>query len=84
MDRLVVLEGLSVVSDVETVGSLETIGHAVVEGEQRGHGTDLSAHVTSCSHSSSRERFDTWAFVFDDSSSSTLDGKYTSDLENDV
>jgi len=48
--RQVMLEGLSVVSDVGTVGSLEIIGHAVVEGEQRGRGTDLSAHVTNCSH----------------------------------
>jgi len=80
----VMLEGLGVISDLGAIGSLQVIAHAVVEGEQRGSGTNLGTHVANRGHSSGRERFETRALVFDDSSSSALDGKDPSDLENDI
>ena len=80
----VMLEGIGVVSDLGAVGSLEIIDHAVVEGEQRGCGTNLSPHIANGGHPSSRERFDTWALVFDDGSSSALDSKNTGNLEDNI
>ena len=56
----------------------------MVEGEQRGRSANFGTHVTNGGHSSSRERLETWGLVFDDSSSSTLDGKNTSDLEDGI
>ena len=80
----VVRELLGIVCDHGTVGGIEIVGHAVVEGEEGGGGTDFSTHVADGSHASAAEGFDTRAGVLDDGTCSTLDGKNASDLENDV
>lgn len=80
----VVLELGGVVGDVGTLGGLEVVGHAAVEGEHGGGGTNLGTHVTDGGHTSARERLETRAEVLDDSTSSTLDGKDASNLEDNV
>jgi hypothetical protein len=80
----VVLEGVGVVGDLGPVGRLQVIDHTVIEGEQRGRDTGLSTHIAGGGHSGSGERFETRALVFDDSSSSTLDGENTSELEDNI
>ena len=56
----------------------------MVEGEKRGSSTDLSAHVTDSGHARARERLDTRTTVLHDGTSSTLDSKNTSNLEDDI
>jgi hypothetical protein len=50
----VVVELLSVLGNVFTVGSLEVSAHSVVVREERGRGTDLGTHVTDRSHTGTR------------------------------
>jgi hypothetical protein len=80
----VVLEGLGVLADVVTLGSVEVVTHAGVVGEEGGGSTDLGTHVTDGGHSSAGERVDTLTEVLDDGARSTLDGKDTGDLEDDI
>lgn len=80
----VVLESLGVRTDVGTVGRVEVLTHATVVGEERGGCTDFGTHVADGGHSSARERVDTLSEIFDDGSRSSLDGKDTSDLEDDI
>lgn len=77
-------EGFGIVSNVGTLGSLEVVDHAVVEGEERSCSTNFSTHVTNRSHTRAGERFDTRTTVLDDSTSSTLDRKNAGNLEDDV
>ena len=56
----------------------------MVEGEERGSSTNFSTHVTNRSHARARERLDTRTAVLNNRTSSTLDGKDTGDLEDDV
>jgi hypothetical protein len=56
----------------------------VVEGEERGGGTDLSTHITDSSHARARERFDTRTAVLDNGTSPTLDSEDTSNFEDDI
>ena len=72
------------VSDVLTLGDSKVIVHAVVEGEQRGGGTNLGTHVTDGGHTGTRDTVNTRAVVFDNGTSSTLDSEDTSNLKNDV
>ena len=80
----VVLEALGVVGDVRTLGGIEVVDHAVVEGEERGRRTNLGTHITDRGHTRARERLDTRASVLNDGTSAALDGEDTSDLEDDV
>jgi hypothetical protein len=80
---LAVLVGLEVVVELlgvaglgGTAGSLEVLGHAVVEGEERSGRTDLGTHVTDGGHTRAR--------VLDDGAGTALDGEDASDLEDDV
>lgn len=94
LDQLVVLSTLILpqllcvstgeVSDVLTLGDGKVIVHAVVEGEQRGGGTNFSTHVTDGGHTGTRDTVDTRAVVFDNGTSSTLNSQDTSNLENDI
>lgn len=72
------------VSDVLALGDGKVVVHAVVEGEQRGGGTNLGTHVTDGGHTGTRDTVDTRAVVFDNSTSSTLDSENSSNLKNDV
>ena len=78
------LEALSILGDFRSLGSIEVIGHTVVEGEQAGGSTNFSTHVANGGHSRARQGFNTGSIVFDDGTSSTLDGEDTSDLEDDI
>lgn len=80
----VVLEALSVFGDRTALSGVEVIGHPVVEGEQRGSRADFSTHVADSSHTGAGEGLDTWASVLNDSTSATLDGEDSSNLENDI
>lgn len=80
----VVCEPLSVSSDVTALSSLEIVDHTVVEGEHRSRRTNFGTHVADRGHTRARERFDTRTRVLDDSTSTALDRKNTSDLEDDV
>ena len=72
------------VSDVLALGDGKVVVHAVVEGEQRGGGTNLGTHVTDGGHTGTRDTVNARAVVFDNSASSTLDGQNSSNLKNDV
>ena len=80
----VVCVGAGEVSDVLALGDGKVIVHAVVEWEEGGGGTNLSTHITDGSHTSARDLVDTWAEVLNNGTSSTLDGKDTSKLEDDI
>lgn len=80
----VMSEALRIGGDIATLGSLEVVGHAGVEGEHRRRSTDLSTHVANCSHTRARERLDTGTLVLNDGTSAALDSEDTSNLENDV
>lgn len=88
LGTLVLVEFLAVgtgeVGDVLTLCSAQVVVHAVVVGEERSSGTNLSTHVTNRTHPSARKRVDTRTMVLDDSTSTTLDGKKTSDLKDNV
>lgn len=94
LDQLVVLGtvilvqllgvGLGEVGNVLTLGGGQIVVHAVVVREERGGGTNLSTHVANGTHTSARERVDTRTVVLDDSTSTTLDGQETGDLEDNV
>lgn len=72
------------VTDVLTLGGLQVVVHAVVEGEHGGGGTNLSTHITDGGHTSAGQGVDTRSVVLDDSASTTLDGEETSNLEDDI
>lgn len=76
--------GAGEVTDVLTASSLEVVVHAVVEGEERGGGTNLSTHVTDGTHTSAGEGVDTRAVVFNDSTSTTLDSEDIGNLQDDI
>lgn len=78
------LEALGVLGDLTTLGGLEVVSHTVVEGEHRRSCADFSTHVADSSHTRAGEGVDTRTSVLDDSTSSTLDSKNTSDLEDDI
>ena len=80
----VVREALGILSDLTTLRCLEIVDHAVVEGKYGGRRTDFSTHVADCSHTRARERLDSRTLVLDNSTSSTLDGEDTRNLENNV
>ena len=80
----VVRETLSVLGDVRTVGRVEVVGHAVVEREERGGGTDFSTHVADGRHARARQGLDTRTGVLNNSAGTTLDGEDASDLEDDI
>ena len=72
------------VTNVLTLGGLQVVVHAVVEGEDGGGGTNLGTHVTNRGHASARQRLDTGSVVLNNGTSSTLDGEDTSDLEDNI
>ena len=76
--------GAGEVGDLLTLGDLEVVVHAVVVGEERSSGTNLSTHVANGTHTSARKGLDTRTVVFDDGTSTTLDSKETSDLEDNI
>lgn len=80
----VVVKLLGVLRNGRTVGGLEVAAHSVVEGEERGGGTNFSSHVTDGSHTGTRERLDTRTVVLNDSTSTTLDSEDTGNLEDNV
>lgn len=72
------------VTNVPALGGVEVVVHAVVEGEERGGGTDFSTHVTDGTHTSARQGLNTRTVVLDDGTSTTLDSEETSDLQDDI
>lgn len=75
---------LGEVTNALTLGGVQVLVHAVVEGEDGSGGTNLSTHVANGTHTSARKRVDTRAVVLNDGTSTTLDSEETSDLENDI
>ena len=80
----VVLEALGVIRNLRTLSSVEVVGHAVVEGEERGSGTDFSTHVADGRHTRARQGLNTRTGVLNNSAGTTLDGEDASDLEDDI
>lgn len=80
----VVLELLSVVGDVTTLRGAEIITHTAVVREERSGGSDFSTHVADGSHARARQGLDARASVLDNGTSTTLDGKDTGHLEDDI
>lgn len=72
------------VTNALALGGLEVVVHAVIEGEERSGSTDFSTHVADGAHTRAGEGLSTRAVVFDDGTSSTLDGEDTGNLENDI
>ncbi len=63
---------VSQLGNVATAGGDEVLGHALVEGEDGGGGSDLSTHVADGSHTSAGDRVNTRAEVLDNVASTTL------------
>lgn len=88
LSTLILLEvlgvGAGVVTDVSTLGGRKVVVHTVVEGEDGGGGTNFSTHVANSTHTSGGQRVDTRTVVFNDGTSSTLDGEDTSNLQDNV
>mmetsp|Transcript_45480 Transcript_45480/g.75908 ORF Transcript_45480/g.75908 Transcript_45480/m.75908 type:complete len:411 (+) Transcript_45480:1238-2470(+) len=82
LEKVLVLVGI--LGDSSTAGGLEVTGHAVVEREEGGGGSDLSAHVADGAHSCAGDRVDTRAKVLDDVVGSSRDSEDASELEDDV
>lgn len=76
--------GTGEIGDLLTLGDLEVVVHAVVVGEERSSGTNFSTHVANSTHTGAREGLDTRTVVLDDGTSTTLDSKETSDLEDNI
>ena len=68
----VVLEALGVIRNLRTLSSVEVVGHAVVEGEERGRSTDFSTHVADSSHACAGEAVHTRTEILDDETRSAL------------
>lgn len=71
-------------SNVLALCGRQVVVHAVVKGEDRSGSTDFGAHVTDSTHTSRREGVDTRAMVLDNSTSTTLYGENTSNLQDDI
>lgn len=88
LSTLILTEGSSVlareVTNVLTLGGLQVVVHAVVEGEDRGGSTNLGTHVTDGTHTSARQGVNTGTVVLDDGTGTTLDGEETGDLKDDI
>jgi hypothetical protein len=80
----VVAESLCVFRDFRTLGGIEVVDHAAIEGEQARRSADFSTHVTDGSHASAREGFDTGSIVFDNGTCTSLDGEDTCHFKNDI
>lgn len=80
----VVLEGFSVLGDVASLSSLEVAAHSLVVREDGGRGTDFGTHVTDGGHTGTRQRLNTGTVVFDDGTSSTLDGQGSGNAKDDI
>lgn len=80
----VVLEALRVVGDVRTLGRVQVVDHAMVEGEQRRRSTNLSTHVANRSHTRAGERLDAGASVLDDGTGTALYREDAGNLEDDI
>ena len=78
------LEALGIVRDVTTFSRVQVVDHTAVEGEERGCRTNFSTHVTDRSHTRAGQRFDTRTVIFDNRTSTALDRKNTSNLQNDI
>lgn len=72
------------VTNVLTLGGLQVVVHAVVEGEDGGSSTNLGTHVTDGTHTSAGQGVNTGTVVLDDGTGTTLDGEETSDLKDDI
>ena len=72
------------VTNVLTLGGLQVVVHAVVEGEHGGSSTDLGTHVTDGTHTSTGQRVDTRTVVLNDGTSTTLDSQETGDLQDNI
>ncbi len=80
----VVSKALRILGNFRSLRGVEIVNHTAVEGEERGRGTNFGTHVADRGHTRARERLDTGTVIFDDGTSSTLDGENTSDLEDNV
>ncbi|EEQ36878.1 aconitate hydratase, mitochondrial precursor [Clavispora lusitaniae ATCC 42720] len=80
----VLLVKLGELGNLRSTGSIQVVNHRVVEWENRGGSTDFGTHVTDSTHTSTREGADTVTEVLDNSTSTTLDGGDTSQLQDDI
>ena len=85
---LILTETLSIssgkIANGTALGSLQVVVHAVVIWENGSSSTNFSTHVANGTHTSAGERLDTRSVVLNDGTSTALDGKNTSNLENDI
>ncbi|KAH3681124.1 hypothetical protein WICPIJ_007899 [Wickerhamomyces pijperi] len=70
--------------DLVSTSGVQVFSHWLVVWEDRGGGTDFSTHVTDGTHTGTRESVDTFTEVFDNLTSTTLDGGDTSQLQDDI
>lgn len=80
----VVLECLSVFSNVTALRCLKVAGHTVVEGEERGRCANFSTHVANRSHTRARERLDSRTVILDNCAGTTLDRENASNFEDNI
>ena len=80
----VVCESLGIFGDIGAFGRIQIVRHASVKWEERSCRTNFRTHIADCGHTSRGEAFYTRTLVFDDGTSTTLDRKNTSNLEDDI
>lgn len=84
VSREIVLEGLGEGSNLASSGGSQIITHALIVGEDGGGGSNFGTHVADGSHTSARDALNTWTKVFNNGTSSSLDGEDVSNLKDDV
>uniref|UniRef100_A0A1L8EHS2 Uncharacterized protein n=1 Tax=Haematobia irritans TaxID=7368 RepID=A0A1L8EHS2_HAEIR len=75
---------LGFVSNARATSGFQVGSHAIIEGEHRGGSTNFSTHVTDSSHTSTRDGIYTLAVIFNDGTSTTLNSKNISNLQDDI
>ena len=70
--------------DAGAIGAAQVVGGARVEGEERGGGADLCAHVGDGAATGGAHRVEAGAEVFDDRAGAALDGEFVGDAQDDV
>ena len=78
------LERFGVFSYLSSLGGVEVVYHALIEGEEGRGSSNLSTHVTDRSHTRAGERLDTRSVVFNNGTCATFDRQNTRHFQDNV
>lgn len=80
----VLMVEVSKLGDGGPASGVQVVGHGGVVGEDRGGSTNLGTHVANGTHTSARKSVNTLTKVLNNGTGTTLDGKDTSELEDNI